>query len=66
MAKKSKKVYVVLRNKIAYKRMPMVGGDCYYTGSNVNEFIAVFDNKQDAFICSMETCGDCYVKKFKL
>ena len=38
--------------------------DSYYP-RNVNEFVAVFNNKEDALCCALAQDG-CYVQKFKL
>lgn len=69
MKKKHKKVYVILRKRKLYYNRPILtcnGGeqDSYYP-RNVNEFVAVFNNKEDALCCALAQDG-CYVQKFKL
>lgn len=69
MKKKHKKVYVVLRKRKLYYNRPIPtcnGGeqDSYYH-LYVNEFVAVFNNKEDALYCALAQDG-CYVQEFKL
>lgn len=69
MAKKKKRVYVVLRKRKLYYNRPVPtydGGelDSFYP-RDVSEFVAVFDNKEDAICCALSR-DNCYVEKCKL